>query len=124
MQLSENLLGITKSEDPIFKFKPWPEGGTTNSLSVVTAGVGGGSSNDGDRGNVRTRAVVKRSQGDSEDHHGERRKEMKKRQRSEVGKKLLDKGSQLSGHTEEAEETVTPAAAHAGEGSRGQGGTR
>ena len=36
-EISENFQGAGVEDDPIFKFKTWPIGGTTNSLSLRAA---------------------------------------------------------------------------------------
>ena len=106
MQLSEDLLGANRGQDPIFQFKPWPPGGTTNSLSVASAASGFVGAGDDDRGNVRTRATEKRA-GGKLDSAGLARESERKKQRPVVRGKLKEAG------VREEED---------GGGSRGEGG--
>lgn len=97
MQLSEDLLGSTRAQDPIFHFKPWPSGGTTNSLSVASASSAFVAAGDDDRGNVRTRATEKRA-GGKLDAAGLAREGHRKKIRPVVRGMLKEAQDQVSTH--------------------------
>jgi hypothetical protein len=83
MKISEDYHGVQEEEDPILKFKPWPIGGTTNSLSLRSA-MHMGADPDADRGDVN----VRRRRGGELSAEGKKRQKVQNERRREVARNL------------------------------------
>ena len=81
MKISEDYHGAQQEEDPILKFKPWPIGGTTNSLSLRSA-MNMGADPDADRGDVN----VRRRRGGELSEEGKKRQKVRNERRREVAR--------------------------------------
>ena len=91
MAISEQYHGVSAQDDPIFQFKPWPIGGTTNSLSVRDSGVFGAGANVA-RANVR-----QRKEGGSLDEAGKKRQKVQRVRRTQVGAAFKQKAKEGKG---------------------------
>ena len=81
MKISEDFHGAQGEEDPIVKFKPWPIGGTTNSLSLRSA-MHMGADADADRGDIN----VRRRRGGELSEEGKKRQKVQNERRREVAR--------------------------------------
>ena len=91
MSISERYHGVSAQDDPIFQFKPWPIGGTTNSLSLRDSGVFGAGANVA-RANVR-----QRKEGGSLDEAGKKRQKVQRTRRAQVGAAFKQKAKEGKG---------------------------
>lgn len=107
MQIGYDSVGKGKA-DKIFEFKPWPIGGTTNSLSAHRAEAFGVDPS-ADASNVRTR----KRQGGQLDERGEKRKVHARRSRAEVKrlvkeKERMEQGAELGAQEEDGGSSGRP----------------
>jgi hypothetical protein len=111
MEISENFQGAGVEDDPIFKFKPWPIGGTTNSLSLRAAISSMGGDVNVSRGDVN----VRKREGGKLSAAGQKRQAVQRENRKKVvaqlrkgeGKEAMEEegaeGGEGHGHRQEEE---------------------